>query len=470
MMSTKNMFPDSYDLLQTPEIWIGDMAATTDMTPHRKGMYEVTNPPGDVHVVMGNKQVEKSTAIGSISSIVCDNQGNQKFNVKMTDVALVPDCAFNLFSLSKRLKKGWSLHGNAEALTLSSPDGACKLRFDIKITTPNGVLFAICMKRTHAEHANVVTNGNKNEKMTKMSVLQAHEKLGHINARATVQIAESLGWVLTGNQTINCVSCAAGKAKQKSLNKVKIPDPDDEKNWYRAYLDISTVKKTDNIPAPPNPNWRIIVLSTTVQLKFLHFFKSKNNMIEPTCKLMHRWGQGCIVIKKLRMDNAGENIALEKRLKSEAWKNPVEVEYTARDTPQQNSVAEVAFYALANKARVAMHQANLPMEMRFRLFGEIFTTITFLDYLHTIGEAGTVKITSDTTPKLQDCGIHCIFVGYALNPPEGCYRMYDPATHRVRQSRDVVWLHRMFYEKRNHNAELNTNRGFDSARDIPTEG
>ena len=85
------------------------------------------------------------------------------------------------------------------------------------------------MKRTHAEHANVVTNTNKPEKKTKMSVLQAHEKLGHINAWATVQIADSLGWILKGNQTINCVSCAAGKAKQKSLNKVKIPDPDDEK-------------------------------------------------------------------------------------------------------------------------------------------------------------------------------------------------------------------------------------------------
>ena len=274
MMSTKNMFPDSYDLLQTPEIWIGDTVATMDMTLHRKGMTEVTNPPGDVHVVMGNKQVEKSTAIGSISSIVCDNQGNQKLNVKMTDVALVPNCAFNLFSLSKRLKKGWSLHGNADALTLSSPDGACKLRFDIKIATPNGVLFAICMKRSHAEHANVVTNGNKNEKMAKLSVLQAHEKLGHINAWATVQIAESLGWVLTGNRTINCASCATGKAKQKSLNKVKILDPDDEKNWYRAYLDISTVKKADNMPTPPNPNWQIIVLGTNVQLKFSHFFKS----------------------------------------------------------------------------------------------------------------------------------------------------------------------------------------------------
>ena len=305
-----------------------------------------------------------------------------------------------------------------------------------------------------------------------MSVLQAHKKLEHINARATVQIAESLGWVLTGNQTINCASCTTGKAKQKSLNKVKIPDPDDKKNWYRAYLDISTVKKAENMPTPPNPNWQIIVLGTNMQLKFSHFFKSKNNMVEPTCKLMHRWGQPGVQIKKLRMDNTGENIALEKRLKSESWKNPVEVEYTARDTPQQNSVAEVAFYAVANKARAAMHHANLPMEMRFRLFGEIFTTITLLDgltiievdglkqsrykhifkkkpkfvkYLRTIGKAGTVKITSDTTPKLQDRGIHCIFVGYALNHPEGCYCMYDPATHRVRQSHNMVWLHRMFY-------------------------
>ena len=89
------------DLLPMPEIWIGDTAATTDMTPHRMGMTEAVNPQGDIHVVMGNKQVEKSTAVGCISSIVCDNQGNQKLSVKITDVALVPDCAFNLFSLSK---------------------------------------------------------------------------------------------------------------------------------------------------------------------------------------------------------------------------------------------------------------------------------------------------------------------------------------------------------------------------------
>ena len=128
--------------------------------------------------------------------------------------------------------------------------------------------------------------------------------------------------------------------------------------------------------------------------------------------------------------------------------NPVKIEYTARDTPQQNSLAAIVFYALANKARVAMHHVNLPMEMHYQLFGEIFTTITMLDgltiievnghkksqyehvfkkkpkfvkHLRTIGEAGTVKIMNDTIPKLQDRGFHCIFVGYAANHPEGCY-------------------------------------------------
>ena len=61
----------------------------------------------------------------------------------------------------------------------------------------------------------------------------------------------------------------------------------------------------------------------------------------------------------------GKILHWKRGLKASHGKNPVEIKYTARDTPQQNSQAEVAFYALANKARVAMHHANLPMEMQF---------------------------------------------------------------------------------------------------------
>ena len=73
--------------------------------------------------------------------------------------------------------------------------------------------------------------------------------------------------------------------------------------------------------------------------------------------------------------------------------------------------------------------------------------------LHTVGEVGTAKIKTDTTPKLEDCSVHCLFVGYSLTHPTGCHRMYN---HRVHIMCDVVSLHQMFYWKTNSVGELYT--------------
>jgi len=43
------------------------------------------------------------------------------------------------------------------------------------------------------------------------------------------------------------------------------------------------------------------------------------------------------------MDGAGENIKLKKRIDSVDWKLGIDYEITARNTPQQNHLAEVAF-------------------------------------------------------------------------------------------------------------------------------
>ena len=83
-----------------------------------------------------------------------------------------------------------------------------------------------------------------------------------------------------------------------------------------------------------------------------------NAMVEPTRELMHCSQHAGKIITTLRMDNAGENKKLTSRLESGDRKNPVVIEYTARDTPQQNSTVKVAFYALANKVCAAMHHAN----------------------------------------------------------------------------------------------------------------
>ena len=365
----------------------------------------------------------------------------------MKDVALVPDCAFNLFSISNHLKEGWKLGGAEDTLILMSQDGKYIIKLNITVSMLNGKLYAICIMQTQEEVAAVMTTNSNVMKQVTMMVQQAHERLGHINERTTKEITKALEWKLTNVTKLNCASCAAGKVKQKSLEKIKIVDPDNEKEGYRAYLDLS-IKKNEKYLYPSNPNWQLILVGMKLQLKFSHFYPSKSAMVKPTCELLPCWGQAGKIISKLQMDNAGENKKLVMELQSASWRNPVAVEYTTRDTPQQNSLVEVAFYALANKAHATMHHANLPMEMWYHLFGDIFTIVMLLDgltviklsgkctnrykhffretpkfvhSLHTVGEAGTVKIETDTTPKLEDHGIHCLFMGYSLSHPSRCY-------------------------------------------------
>jgi hypothetical protein len=106
-------------------------------------------------------------------------------------------------------------------------------------------------------------------------------------------------------------------------------------------------------------------------------------------------------------------------------------EFTARDTPQQNHLAELGFAHLANYGRAAlMARANVPLNIRYKVFTKAFKTATLLngltvikignqeatrrcdhwcgknpefsEYLRTWGEVGTVKIKTNATPKIGD--------------------------------------------------------------------
>ena len=47
-----------------------------------------------------------------------------------------------------------------------------------------------------------------------------------------------------------------------------------------------------------------------------------------------------------------------------------------------------------------------------------------------------------------------MFVGFTYNHPGDCYRMYDPKTSRTRETRDVIWLKQMFYQRPPNQREL----------------
>jgi hypothetical protein len=176
----------------------------------------------------------------------------------------------------------------------------------------------------------------------------------------------------------------------------------------------------------------------------------------------------------MRQDNAGENKKLEKRLQSADWKLQVKMEYTAADTPQQNTLVEVKFTYLAAKAMAAMHAIGVPGERRLDFFPQVIMTMTklewlklitinevkktgtkhyglplprFTQYLHTWGEAGIIKTRKDGRTGEQ--GVTGMFMGCASNHEGDCYRMWNQKTKKVSKARDVVFLNRMFFKTPN---------------------
>ena len=159
---------------------------------------------------------------------------------------------------------------------------------------------------------------------------------------------------------------------------------------------------------------------------------------------------------------------------SKDWKLEAIFENTARNTPQQNSYAELAFTVIAAKTRAIMNAAQIPKGERFKLWSEAATTVTALDnlipvtwngktltryehaghkipkfvkHLRTFGEAGIVKNKKDG--KVGDRGITMMFVGYANSHAGNCYRMYNPVTSRVCETRDIIWCGRMYFTSEN---------------------
>jgi len=80
------------------------------------------------------------------------------------------------------------------------------------------------------------------------------------------------------------------------------------------------------------------------------------------------------MVSYLRMDNAGENNLLEARCKSSDWQFNITFEYTTKDNPQHNHMADLGFTALSNKGCAQLIWANVPFKYRYNLYQEAFKT------------------------------------------------------------------------------------------------
>ena len=235
------------------------------------------------------------------------------------------------------------------------------------------------------------------------------------------------------------------------------------------FLDLCSVKEDGKILK----HWRILVDKAT-GFKTTKFVATKIGMVEPTLKELQKLKHHNKDVKFIRCDNGGENEALQKKIDSSEWNLGIDFEYTARDTPQMNYLAEIGFTYLFNRAMAMMNGANIPKDIRLRLYTKAIETATLLDglsqveingekksrykhfhgknprfagHLRTWGETGTVKTKSKRSSKITDRGTVCILVGYAADHNGDCYEMWDPVKGSVHVTHDVVWLKKMYYKE-----------------------
>ena len=424
-----------------------------------------------------------------------DKNGQEVQQLVLTDVTVTPEGSYNLFSLTKRMKNGRELFGDSTKLGIRKGDK--EVIFDIVINTRMGALFCAYMKRKPKgtdEKALAIADGSaeKTKKGKKISVKLAHDILGHMGEARTRTAAKHLGIEITRGAMQQCESCATGKAKQKNVPKNSDHVPATTSN-ERIFLDISTIMKpkSEKKVMITKKNWRLMVDEHS-GLKFSDFFETKDGMIVPTCEKFEKWRQNGHPVKFVRCDNAGENLKLESVARGKDWKLNLSFEYTGKETPQRNHLAEVGFSTLGGRGRAMMRNANVPLKIRYKVCKEALMTATRLDgltvvsrggklatryehwmgaipkfasKLRTWGEAGVVKIRNKGTPKIADRGVTCMFVGYNADSGDDVYRMWNPKTNRMHRTRDIIWLKRMFFEEKTETGMVEGVTQFDD-RDI----
>ena len=458
-------FPNHQRLLEDPDIWIADSGATQHTTPHPEGLVKLKTPVGSLTGQTGKALV--ATRIGNLPVMHCDRYGNEVQRTTLTNVAQVKSANFNLFSISRMLKCGWS--GTLSPNNITITKGDAKIVFDIQVDTPNGRLFCVCLKRTAVPE---LMNGNvddKTKRQVKLPLQKVHSMLGHANEDATRLMANHLGIQLTRGNMKPCLPCTIGKAQQRAVSRSKEKHPNAVKdNERRVFLDLMSLVNKAN-----KRRFHLrLMIDQASGLKSLIKCDTKNEMVEPTCEELQKWKDNGRTVKYIRLDNAGENKLLKQRTQHKDWKLNITYEFTAAQTPQQNSVVEVGFATLTKKVRAIMSQANVTPARKWEHSGDCFSYVTKLDnllvstingktgtryehfgatiptftqHLRVWGEAGTVKTHTKRDGKLADRGTACMFVDYAVDHAGDVYVMYDPKTKSRHFTRDVIWLHRMYY-------------------------
>ena len=324
-----------------------DSCATNGVCPHEELLINVRE--SDNQMLCGGGNMVKTSKMGDL---VIYGYNKDKELIKMTirNMFIDPKSPYTIISSTKATRfGGFEILQKGRVMALVNKKGD-HLLFDQNYSTKNGFLPCMNMKMYKKEYLNVKTEYNPDKKAKYINVNKAHQILGHASRDTTELTAKQLNWKLTGDWK-QCTDCSLAKIK-----KTKLPSKTVRfKNVGENELFIGT-----DISKGPGTNyggsnfWVLIVdISGRSQMTWSYFLKEKSGMSDCMLKWINEmFNKGKLkkgMILRIRLDNSGENNAMQEKVKKDGLR--INWEYTAVATPQQNGSVERKFPTLKSKIK-----------------------------------------------------------------------------------------------------------------------
>ena len=317
--------------------------------------------------MIGNGQSISCTHKGKLD-VICKHK-DESVARETWDVKIVSQLNHDLFSFTKAMKDGWQMNGRWKegglVIELFKTTRA-SMKFDRMIPSGSSWLMGIKVQRV-LDHAHSAMEPGKIISMSKFHQITRHTGEHLLRPTAKYMKNESTG------KLVPCEVCAQAKIRQANIPKKKMKKLP-TKPGYRVFIDICSLKQVSRWG---NRHW-LIAVDEFSDCSHRFFLSRKSDQI----KLIPMWLKGLskkhgIEIKRIRLDNSGENKSLQKECNKETL--GVIFEFTAPGTPQQNSVAERRLPTLMGRVRAMLIQAGIDSKGKGEFWCEVISTATKLD-------------------------------------------------------------------------------------------
>ena len=329
---------------------------------------------------------------------------------------------------------------------------------------------------THVKDNNTPTNKPSSilkKPLKSWEINYFHDRFGHHGEERLRLFANTLGYKLTG-KLIECDACSLIKTKAKPIPK--ITSIKTLKVGERAGLDITgpfpITGRKHNVALKRKLYWYSMI--DYYSGKTINAFRyTKTKIIDFVKDSYVYMNTRKTPIINLRMDNAGENLLVAKHCKTHF---NINVEYTPPDKPKLNEKIERSFAIRWEKAKILIQNALLQdkFKQNQKILPRAIVTAIFLTEVtpnkssglsshdlfygsnqklyvkpeHYIqwGRVGFVANKCTHVSKMKTRATAMMFVGYALNHPNGTYEIYNPNTDSIIVSNSVKWQHFSWWE------------------------